>query len=69
MGSRGLNPNAQTGQNPYMRQQISSEQCLLEMDKSLDRMAGLFRIFLEEVAVFDYFYEKYRLQDTDLESF
>ncbi len=69
MGSRVLNPSAQAGQEPYKRQQIRSEQHLREMETILGRMADLLRIFAEEIVVFDYFHEKYRLQDTDLEPF
>jgi len=46
-----------------------SEQLLMEMEAILDRIAGQLRILAEEIVIFDYFNEKYRLQDTDLESF
>lgn len=42
---------------------------LMEMEAILDRIAGLLRILDEEIVVFDYNNEKYRLQDTGMESF
>lgn len=69
MGSRSLNPDIGVTREPNKRQQIRSEQLLMEIEAILYRMSGLLRILAEEIAVFEYFLEKYRLKDTDLESF
>jgi len=45
-----------------------SEHLLKEMDAILDRIGGLLRILAEEIVVFDYTNEKYRLQDTKPEA-
>ncbi len=55
------------GDKPQAVHRDRSEQLLMEMEAVLDRIAGLLRILAEEIVVFDYTNEKYRIQDTDPE--
>ena len=67
MSGNELNPGTQTEHLPDERQRIQDDYYLEEMATILDRMADLFRILADEIAVFEYFNEKYRLHDTELD--
>ena len=67
MSGNELKPGAQTEHLSGKRRQNQDDYYLEEMEKILYRMADLFRILADEIAVFDYFNEKYRLHDTDLD--
>lgn len=68
MSGNELSPGAQTEPRSDKRRQ-RDDYYLEEMETILNRMADLLRIVVEEITVFEYFNEKYRLHDTDLDEF
>ncbi len=68
MSGDEMNPGAHTKQlRGKPRRLVHAEYYLDEMDSILYRMADLLRIVIDEIAVFEYYNEKYRLHDTDLD--